>query len=146
MTNFLATKLNSLLLVNLTLSWRKPLSYRNQSIDLLCKSMDLLLYDNGPRHERVNHQHEPLLVKITRSIDPINHHSTSADISFSLDFIFLCAALLYLKKSSECLTEYFWENSYRLSERLSTINYFCKNALSLGLHNISLLWDKNQMS
>ena len=26
----------------------------NQSIDLLCKSMDLFLYDNGLRHERVN--------------------------------------------------------------------------------------------
>ena len=29
------------------------LSYRNQSIDLLCKSMDWFLYDNGLRHERV---------------------------------------------------------------------------------------------
>ena len=38
----------------LTLSRRRPLSYRNQSIDLLCKSMDWFLYDNGPRHEGVN--------------------------------------------------------------------------------------------
>ena len=38
----------------LTLSWRRPLSYRNQSIDLQSKSMDFLLYDNGLRHERVN--------------------------------------------------------------------------------------------
>ena len=38
---------------SLTLSWRRPL-YRNQSIDLLCKSMDWFLYDNGLRHERVN--------------------------------------------------------------------------------------------
>ena len=38
----------------LTLSWRRPLSYRNQSIDLLCKSVDSFLYDNGPRHEKVN--------------------------------------------------------------------------------------------
>ena len=38
----------------LTLSWRRPLSYRNQSIDLLRKSMDWFLYDNGLRHERVN--------------------------------------------------------------------------------------------
>ena len=38
--------------LSLTLSWRRPLSYRNQSIDLLCKSMDWFLYDNGPRHER----------------------------------------------------------------------------------------------
>ena len=38
----------------LTLSRRRPLSYRNQSIDLLCKSMDWFLYDNGLSHERVN--------------------------------------------------------------------------------------------
>ena len=38
---------------SLTLSWRSPLSYRNQSIDLYCKSMDWFLYDNGLRHERV---------------------------------------------------------------------------------------------
>ena len=38
----------------LTLSWRRPLSYRNQSIDFQSKSMDWFLYDNGLRHERVN--------------------------------------------------------------------------------------------
>ena len=38
----------------LTLSWRRPLSYRNQSIDLICKSMDWFLHDNGLRHDRVN--------------------------------------------------------------------------------------------
>ena len=37
----------------LTLSRRRPLSYRNQSIDLLRKSMDWFLYDNGLRLERV---------------------------------------------------------------------------------------------
>ena len=37
----------------LTLSWRRPSSYRNQSIDLLHKSMDWFLYDNGFRHEKV---------------------------------------------------------------------------------------------
>ena len=37
----------------LILSWRRPLSYRNQSIDLQSKSMDWFLYDNGLRHERV---------------------------------------------------------------------------------------------
>ena len=40
--------------IGLTLSWRRPLSYRSQSIDLLCKSMDWFQYDNGLRHERVN--------------------------------------------------------------------------------------------
>ena len=39
--------------LSLTLSWRRTLSYRNQFIDLLCKSMDWFLYDNGLRHERV---------------------------------------------------------------------------------------------
>ena len=36
-----------------TLSWRRPLSYRNQSIDLRSKSMDWFLCDNGLRHEMV---------------------------------------------------------------------------------------------
>ena len=38
----------------LTLSWRRPLSYRNQSSELLRKSMHWFLYDNGLRHKRVN--------------------------------------------------------------------------------------------
>ena len=38
----------------LTLSWWRSLSYRNKSIDLLCKSMDWFLYDRDLRHERVN--------------------------------------------------------------------------------------------
>ena len=37
----------------LTPSRRRPLSYRNQSINLRSKSMDWFLYDNGLRHERV---------------------------------------------------------------------------------------------
>ena len=42
------------ILTSLTLSWRRPLSYRNQSIYLLHKSVDWFLYDNSLRHERVN--------------------------------------------------------------------------------------------
>ena len=37
----------------LNLSLRKPLSNRNQSIDLHSNSMDWFLYDIGLRHERV---------------------------------------------------------------------------------------------
>ena len=37
----------------LTVSWRRPLSYRNQSIDFLLKSIDWFLYDNSFRHEKV---------------------------------------------------------------------------------------------
>ena len=38
----------------LTLSWQKPLSYRNKFIDLLYNSMVWFLYDRDLRHERVN--------------------------------------------------------------------------------------------
>ena len=40
--------------MSLTLSWWRLLSYRNQSIDLLWKSMDWFLHDNDLCHERVN--------------------------------------------------------------------------------------------
>ena len=51
----------------LTLSWRSPLSYRNQSIDLGSKSMDWFLYDNGLRHERVVINNKTMLkFKISR--------------------------------------------------------------------------------
>ena len=40
--------------VGFNLSRWRPLSYRNQSIDLQSKSMDWFLYDNGLRLERVN--------------------------------------------------------------------------------------------
>ena len=37
----------------LTLLWWRSLSYRNQFINLLCKSMDWFLYDRDLRHKRV---------------------------------------------------------------------------------------------
>ena len=40
--------------MHLTLSCGRPVSYRNQSIDLHSKSMDWFLYDKDLRHERVN--------------------------------------------------------------------------------------------
>ena len=41
------------ILSTLTLSWRRCLSYRNQSIDLSCKSMGWFLYDRDIRHGRI---------------------------------------------------------------------------------------------
>ena len=40
--------------IYLTLSRRGPILYRNQSIDLVCKSVDSFLCDVGLRRERVN--------------------------------------------------------------------------------------------
>ena len=48
-------KLSIAFCVSLTFSWRRPLSYRHQSIDLRTKSMDWFLYDNDLPHERVKH-------------------------------------------------------------------------------------------
>ena len=48
----------NILFVFVTLSWRRPLSYRNQSIDW-SKSMDWFLYDNGLHHERVK---DPIVI------------------------------------------------------------------------------------
>ena len=42
-------------ITNLTLSWRRSLSYGNQSIDSLRKSIDWFLYDNDLRYERVKY-------------------------------------------------------------------------------------------
>ena len=39
---------------SLTVTWRRSLSHRNKSIDLLCESMNWPLYDRDLRHERVN--------------------------------------------------------------------------------------------
>ena len=39
---------------SLTLLWRRSLSYRNQSIDLLCKLMDWFLYYRDLCYEKVN--------------------------------------------------------------------------------------------
>ena len=51
--NYLIILAEKLKIQQLTLSRKKPISYRNQSIDLLCKSMDWFLYDIGLRRDRV---------------------------------------------------------------------------------------------
>ena len=59
---------------NLTLSRRRPLLHRNQSIDLLWKSIDWFLYDNGLRHEIVKS-------KILKQINPANQINDFLDRS-----------------------------------------------------------------
>ena len=56
--------------LGLTLSWWRPISYRNQSIDLPCKSMDWFLYDIGLRHERVKNRKRILKVGWTDPVEP----------------------------------------------------------------------------
>ena len=73
----------------LTLSWRRPLSYRNQSIDLRIKSMDWFLYDNGLRHERVKVVFTSFYISIRGSIDCIWNYILTLFISN------FCAKRLY---------------------------------------------------
>ena len=49
---------NTFLRKSLTLSRRRPLSYRNQSIDWSSLSMDWFLYDNGLHLEKVKSCHK----------------------------------------------------------------------------------------
>ena len=49
----------------LTLSWRSSLSYKNQSIDLPCKSMDWCLHDRDLRRRRVNNWAQILIREIS---------------------------------------------------------------------------------
>ena len=60
----------------LTISRRRYLSYRNQSNYLLCKSMDLFLYDRDLRHERVQRK-ETLMLKVN-DVQNNTHCSMSA--------------------------------------------------------------------
>ena len=73
----------SLICFLLTLSWQRPLSYRNQSIDLRSKSMDWFLYNNSLRHERINPLY--LLQSIARTyLEPsqISKMKPFAEISY----------------------------------------------------------------
>ena len=63
-------------LIHLTLSCRRPLSYKNQSIDLQSKLTDWFLYDNGLRHEKVKYEakfgDDPLAINHKWSLDNIS--------------------------------------------------------------------------
>ena len=65
----------------LTLSWQRPLSYWNQSIDFLCKSMDWFLYDNGLRHERVKYFQFANLSSVVVILGAFHDRSSSLLIS-----------------------------------------------------------------
>ena len=133
----------------LTLSWRKPLSYRNQSIYLLRKSMDWFLYDNGLRHERV----KDTFFWRTSSM-AVSPFLTLIRSNYSIDFIGI--SLLWNVKneksffqwktfSSVILPKYYFEillrnvyvfsglNTCRVSEQLPPRKITTRLGLKLGL-------------
>ena len=104
----------SYLAVVFTLSWRRPLSYRNQSIDLLAKSMDWFLHDNGLRHERVKHSFLDKLNPICIcgfDIETLNHFFLHC-LRFANEIQDLCLRLkgsspIFWEKPTQGLHQYF---------------------------------------
>ena len=72
----------------LTLSWRRSISYRNQSIDLLCKSIDWFLYDRDHCDKRDDaEESEPLLTQFLRSYNTLNTFYKSVNNPSGIDLV-----------------------------------------------------------
>ena len=74
-------------LMRLALSWRRPLSYRNQSIDLFRKSMDWFLHGKCLRHERVKQRRfDKVLLhyqgKFNNILDELKNHLNELKTKF----------------------------------------------------------------
>ena len=69
----------------LTPLWHRSLSFRNQSIDPLCKSMESIAHDRDLHHKGV----KSWLWKVTRQSGEINW-STMTDFHHILDSLLLC--------------------------------------------------------
>ena len=76
----------------LTLSWRRPILYRNQSIDLRSKSMDWFLYDIGLRHERDKKEKNVFVFYTIFNFYFITHiiYCLSTDVCVLFSYFFLC--------------------------------------------------------
>ena len=70
------SKILSQIWLGWTLSWRRALSYRNQSINLLCKSMNWFLYDRDLRHEGVKVNELVLWEKFLKALFQVHYRST----------------------------------------------------------------------
>ena len=76
----------------LTLSWRRTLPHRNQSIDLPSKSLDWFLYNNGLRHERVNDDPNKLIIIYLKSRNTSSYSNST--LASSLRYSFSLTQLL----------------------------------------------------
>ena len=70
----------------LTLSRRRPLSYRNQSIDLRNKTMDWFLYDNGLRLERVKCEGAITESELLKPLTSVNNDKSSVNDNITKEF------------------------------------------------------------
>ena len=96
----------------LTLTRRRPISYRNQSIDLLRKSMDWFLYDNGLRHERVK-----LRMRINRTTFDFILHGIRDDI-----------ALTFTAQKMKFSIKDFFSKYHQIRRKLQIWSHLLKNS------------------
>ena len=119
---------------SLTLSWRKPLSYRNQTIDLRNKSLDWFLYDNSLRHKRVDRVIIFLRLIILRyPMMALLVYNVLKFISSSMSrlwFVFLALLLTWLAMLSRCFLKFALKELIIFT--LGWKKYYCvKNCLAI---------------
>ena len=102
----------------LTLSWRRPLSYRNQSTDLQSKSTDRFLYDNGLHHERVNacvFRSSPTITKLVAIWNMFKvNNKDSRTISLKSFLVCLLLTLNIFYTLFSCFYWWLWIGKYLL--------------------------------
>ena len=101
----------------LTLSWRRFLSYKNQSIDLLCKLMEWFLYDKDIRHERVN-------TLFTHHTPEVCSYMSWGRISFFFFFFFAVESSPLRKASRRTQSRHLWFSIIKwLSTKLRPLKF-----------------------
>ena len=111
----------------LTLSWQRPLSYTNQSIDLHSKSMDWFLYYNGFRHERVK-----MGKKWSKMLSP-TYSLKFKNIIFESRLLCFFQMVIFATLLRCCLT--LWKSTLKTS----TLFRRCLTLFSSTLKNTTLL-------
>ena len=95
-------------MLTLILSWQRSLSYRNQSIDLFCKSIDWVVYDRGLGHERVNKTFCKLILAFSVLLSVLWSYQEWAQI--------------FEHKPRKTLKIYFWSNLCKIALVISSVN------------------------
>ena len=102
----------------LTLSWRRSLSYRNQSIDIQSTPIDWFLYDRDLRHERVkthkNMEFYPISIFHIKSLcEKTMSNYFSVSPCFYTKYLNISTINIFVVSKGES-----WENLYHQSVKL----------------------------
>ena len=105
--------------LGLTLSWRRSLPYRNQSIDLQSKSVDWFLYDRDFLNERVNNEK----AAANQSKCNLIKHKKCSKSTFWMTFVTYQLKVNTHWIKSSLILELIWDHSFsayaKFSEKLT---------------------------